>query len=154
MNNEHEINEALKRVKYPGFAKDIVSLGLIQEVRTQDSTASVIFSTLTADDNIKDKLREAVITELSTVKDITEVEVNFDTQTTPDHDEHQGLSPKREIQGVTYIIPVASGKGGVGKSTVAVNLAAALARKGLKIGLLDLDIYGPSIPLMLGLKQM
>lgn len=154
MNDEQKINEALRRVKYPNFDKDILTLGLVKEVRIDKGAAIVIFSAMAADDRIKDLLRESVTKELTGVAGITAVEVGFETPAPSEDGEHQGLPPKREIPGVAYVIPVASGKGGVGKSTVAVNLAAALSHKGLKVGLLDLDIYGPSIPLMLGLKQM
>ncbi|MDZ7261800.1 MAG: Mrp/NBP35 family ATP-binding protein, partial [candidate division KSB1 bacterium] len=109
----------------------------------------VVFSALSSDDNEKRALQKAVIRELSGIPEIKDIKMQFG----PVASNRQSLPPKRPIPGVTYTIPVASGKGGVGKSTVTVNLAAALSLKGLKVGILDLDIYGPNIPLMVGVQE-
>ncbi len=154
MNGEYILTMVLKNVKYPGFDKDIISLGLVKEVKNNDGAVRVVFLPMNCDDKMKQVLREAVTTEFLSLPGMEHIEVHFDAAPTTRPIGRQSLPPKQQIPGIAHIIPIASGKGGVGKSTVAVNLAAALSLKGLQVGILDLDLYGPSIPMMMGLQEM
>ncbi len=145
------IEKALSTVKYPGFDKDIIALGMVEEVAGDDNLVVVKMKALTAADDTREKLANEIKNALS-IEGIN-CEVRFPESGQPGQQPPQRseLPPKQAIPGVKNTIPVASGKGGVGKSTVSVNLAIALAKAGHSVGLLDLDAYGPSIHTMLGL---
>ncbi|GMT42378.1 MAG: iron-sulfur cluster carrier protein [bacterium] len=150
----HEkILSALSTVKYPGFDKDIVTLGMVEEVSVKSGAVHVNMKKLTAGDDTKNALAREIghaVSELGfSAKVVFAGSASSDALPPPHHE----MPPKKEIKDVKYIVPVASGKGGVGKSTTAVNLSVTLARQGLRVGLLDLDVYGPSIPTMLGLEE-
>jgi ATP-binding protein involved in chromosome partitioning len=149
---KEKITKALSTVKYPGFSKDIIALGMVEEAAGDGDAVIVRMKPLTAGDDTRQKLSSEITAALS--KEGLKCEVRFSGP--PSQQQQQPPrpepAPKREIAGVKNIIPVASGKGGVGKSTVAANLAVALAKAGHKVGLLDLDVYGPSIPTMLGIS--
>lgn len=160
MVSKEEILKALAKVKEPDSGNDIASLGMISDV--QISPNRDVFFAIEVDPAkgaILEPLRqqaERVVTAVKGVGKVTAVltaEHNAPTQTrTPAPDPHNfEKSPKLDLP-VRHIIAVASGKGGVGKSTVAANLAVNLAENGQKIGLLDADIYGPSQPRMMGLE--
>ena len=149
------IEKALSTVKYPGFDKDIITLGMVEEVAGDDNLVVVKMKALTAAGETREKLTEDIKNTLA-IEGIN-CEVRFPDPQQPGRQPGQQppqppeLPPKQAIVGVKNVIPVASGKGGVGKSTVSVNLAIALAKAGHRVGLLDLDAYGPSIHTMLGL---
>jgi ATP-binding protein involved in chromosome partitioning len=149
------IEKALSTVKYPGFDKDIIALGMVEEVAGDDNLVVVKMKSLTAAGETREKLIEDIKNRLA--KEGLNCEVQFPDPKQPVQQpgeqppQRREPMPKRPIVGVKNIIPVASGKGGVGKSTVSVNLAIALAKAGHRVGLLDLDAYGPSIHTMLGL---
>jgi ATP-binding protein involved in chromosome partitioning len=143
---EEQIREALKQVKFPGFNRDIVSFGIVKSVAANAVAVHVI----TRDPNIPAQIERDVREALKPFGKI-------DVQMTAEQPPQSGQVPmtgqtagKPGIPGVKSIIAVASGKGGVGKSTVAVNLACAMNQLGKRIGLMDADIYGPSVPKMMG----
>ncbi len=146
---EEQIREALKAVKFPGFNRDIVSFGIVKSIVIGEEV-TVTLHVVTRDANIPAQIeREAA----GALKQFGKINVQMTTQQPPSQGQMPmaGQSPSRPgIPGVKTIIAVASGKGGVGKSTVAVNLACAMNQLGKRIGLMDADIYGPSVPKMMG----
>lgn len=163
MTVKEQLLERLKTVKYPGLSRDIVSFGMVESVTVDDSGKGIVRLTLTTNDANTAKLigasiREA-IKDLTAIKDI-EVLAQYvppksQAQQVPQFGGHgtAGKPDQPLVPGAKHIIAVASGKGGVGKSTVTVNLALALAKKGKKVGILDCDIYGPSLPMMVGISE-
>ena len=145
MLNEEIVRESLRAVKYPGFSRDIVSFGLVREVRISGGDIRIQLAVSTNEPKVAARIREEAIQAVRSVPGVASVDVQVDVQApaTPD-------AGPAKIPGVRHVIAVASGKGGVGKSTVAANLALALAEAGHRTGLCDCDIYGPSIALMFG----
>lgn len=154
--NKKEIIEALSQIKYPGFKRDIVSFGFIKNIKIEEDTVVIDFAPTTRDREIISELKNKIETQLKNMKAVDSFRINLIKPGGEKQKQNQnaGQLPKKEkLPGVKNVIAVASGKGGVGKSTVAVNLAAALVKEGQKTGLLDLDIYGPSIPTMFSLQE-
>ncbi len=142
-----KILELLKRVQEPVLKEDIVSLGLVREIGVEKNNVFLHLEASVDDPVIQEELRNAIFRELQPLG-ANRVEVHFSGKA---KEEAQGTA-SLPIAGVRHVIAVASGKGGVGKSTVAVNLALALLEKGARVGLMDGDIYGPNIPIMLGIS--
>ncbi len=144
------ILNSLKKVEDPNFNKDLLILNSIKKFEVNDSTLNLDLSFTLPSSNdsaqLKDKFIYKIKEDFPSLKIIN---LTIDAKTTV----HQDLNKNQILPGVKNTIAVASGKGGVGKSTVAVNLAVVLAKEGAEVGLIDADIYGPSIPLMLGLKE-
>ncbi len=145
-----QILEELKKVKYPGFTRDIVSFGMIRDIEVGSTGVNVLLAPTTAHEETVQQIRDAVTATLSAMPGVRAVHV---TLSAPEQPQRRGPAGPQGVPGVRHVIAVASGKGGVGKSTVAVNLALALAGLGNRVGLLDADVYGPSVPLMLGLHE-
>lgn len=138
---------ALRQVEEPDLKQDLVTLNMVQNVRVEGLKVSFTVVLTTPACPLKDMIRNACITAVKhLVHPEAEVEVNLTARVT-------GMPDTKGLPNVANLIAVASGKGGVGKSTVAVNLAVALAQTGARVGLLDADIYGPSVPIMLGLED-
>ncbi len=153
--NRDEIMAILKTVNYPGFSRDIVSFGMVSEVAVTGDRIQVTLEAATSNEGQKAKLSKAVKTALNAQLKAGEVEVTINS---PEPDSRGPatagkVQPAATIPGVKFTIAVASGKGGVGKSTVAVNMAAAMSLTGARVGILDLDIYGPSLPLIMGISE-
>jgi ATP-binding protein involved in chromosome partitioning len=146
---ETEVLEALRSVIDPDLHKDVVSLGMIKNVKIEDKSLSFTFELTTPSCPLKDKLENDARVAVTSVAGERAIKINMSSNVAM----QQGVNKPTALQGVRNTIAVASGKGGVGKSTVAANLAVALAKDGAKVGLLDADIYGPSIPLMFGLQN-
>jgi ATP-binding protein involved in chromosome partitioning len=151
MLSEDQILAALKDVKYPGFNRDIVSFGLVKGVRINGTDVEAQLALATNDPKIPAAIHEAAVARLRAIPGVGRVEVRIDIQAPPAA--AAGASGPQTIAGVRHVIAVASGKGGVGKSTVAANLAIALRRAGARVGLCDCDLYGPSIALMFGANE-
>lgn len=152
--NKEQIKTALAHVLHPEVKRDLVSLDMIQDVIVQDKYISFTLEMPEKNDALAQQIQrqceEAIqkFIDKDAIVDI-QVGINVSKRTEQPQSSTQQPAAKQEIlPGVKNIIAVASGKGGVGKSTVAVNIAAALAKSGAKVGLMDTDIYGPSIPTM------
>ncbi len=145
------ITDALRNVRYPGNGKNLVELGMVEDdIRIDGNKVSfsLIFDKPT-DPFIKSVVKSAETAILTYVSPEVEIKGNIAVKTR----QSVPQKPANPLPGVKNIIGVSSGKGGVGKSTVASNLAVALAREGYKVGLLDADIFGPSVPKMFGVED-
>ncbi len=151
MMNVEQIKEVLRQVKYPGFSRDIVSFGLVKGVEVEGSDVVVKIEVATRDASIPEQIFKEVHEVLGKVSGLGTVRVDVSVKDAPEA--VGGGVGKSSIPGVKRIIAVASGKGGVGKSTVATNLAVALSKRGFKVGLCDCDLYGPSVALMFGTNE-
>lgn len=147
--SEELVIERLKEVKFPGYSRDIVSFGLVKDVKIAGSDVVVRLSIATNNPAVPAALKRDSEKVLRAICGVKSAEVIIDISNPPDV-ASAGQTGATKIAGVDHVIAVASGKGGVGKSTVSANLAAALQSSGAKVGLCDCDIYGPSISLMFG----
>jgi ATP-binding protein involved in chromosome partitioning len=149
--SETEVREALRNVKYPGFNRDIVSFGLIKSVDIDNGQIRVQLALATNDPNVPAAIKTDAEKVLRGMPGVQGAKVLIDIQAPPTG-AGTGVGAVR-IPGIKHVIAVASGKGGVGKSTVAANLAVALEQSDAQVGLCDCDIYGPSISLMFGTRE-
>ena len=150
MATPQEILEELKNVKYPGYSRDIVSFGMVRDIEVATAGITVSLAPSGAKAEAIDEIRRNVLDRVRQMTGVEQVEVVLQEAEEPRARTRGG---RAEIEGVRHVIAVASGKGGVGKSTVAVNLALALRALGHRAGLLDADVHGPSVPLMLALTD-
>lgn len=149
--SEEQIREALKSVRYPGFTRDIISFGLVKSIQVDNGEVKVQLALATNDPNIPAAIKSDAEKVLGGITGIQSAKVLIDIHAPP-AGAGAGVGATR-IPGIKHVIAVASGKGGVGKSTVAANLAVGLEQTKARIGLCDCDIYGPSISLMFGTRE-
>ena len=153
MSDEQSVRDALRQVKYPGFSRDIVSFGLVKEIQLTDGRVAVQMVLTTAEPKVAAQIRDEAQAALLGMPGITSAEVKIDIQAPAQSQSVAGTPGPARIEGVRHVIAIASGKGGVGKSTVAANLAVALSATGAVVGLCDCDLYGPSVDLMFGSNE-
>ncbi len=143
---QEDVLKALSAIIDPDLKKDVVSLGMIRDLKIENGNVSFTFVLTTPACPVKEKFEDEARRIVSGLAGVRNVQVKMDSDVT----RQKSIPERKAIEGVSNIIAVTSGKGGVGKSTVSANLACALALEGARVGLIDCDIYGPNIPIMMG----
>lgn len=146
--SEQQVLAALSQVQEPELGGDIVSRRMVKDVRIDGGSVQVTIELTTPACPLKDQIHAEVEAAVQTIAGVEQVGIEFTANTR----RPAGIPEQAPIPGVANVIAVAAGKGGVGKSTVAANLAVALALEGARVGLLDADVFGPSMPLMFGVR--
>ena len=144
---EKELIEALSTVQEPDLKRDLITLNMVKDIKINNDEVSFTVILTTPACPLKDKIKNDCVKAIKVVNENASVNINFTSNTTSLRTDKKDL-----LKGVKNIIAVVSGKGGVGKSTVASNLALAIAESGAKVGLMDADIYGPSVHIMFGVR--
>src|SRR5258707_11905602 len=147
--DQARVLEALKVVRDPDLNRDIVSLGFIKDLRLDEGRVAFTIELTTPACPVKDQMRDQARAAVMQIPGVSSVDVHMSAMV---REAVGGEGGRQPIPGVKNVIAVGAGKGGVGKTTVAVNLALALAKCGSKVGMIDGDIYGPNVPIMLGMK--
>src|ERR1700704_2241173 len=147
--NEGVVLDALRQIKDPDLHKDIVTLGFIKDLKIDGADVSFRIVLTTPACPVREEMEGAANELVSAIPGVRSVNVTMDAEVP----KGRGLGEKIAVEGVRNIVAVSSGKGGVGKSTVAVNLAVSLALNGARVGLMDADVYGPNVPIMLGAAE-
>jgi ATP-binding protein involved in chromosome partitioning len=153
---QQAILDALKTVKYPGYSRDVVSFGLVKDISANGGAISVSLQLTGGTAEIARQIKGDIEQALRNVPGVERMHVEVLAPAGATAPVQAGSPLSRQaakLPGLGRIVAIASGKGGVGKSTVSVNLACALRHLGAEVGLLDCDIYGPSIPLMMGIHD-
>ena len=148
MANEQDVLKALEQVEDPDLHRNIVSLGFVQDIRIENGRVDLRIVLTTPACPVREEMQTQAEELLKALPDVSEVNVEMDAEVRS----NQPMGNARPVEGVRNIIAVASNKGGVGKTTVSVNLAVALAKQGARVGLLDADVTGPNVPIMMGFK--
>ena len=150
-----EVLTLLQAIQYPGFSRDIVSFGMVKNVFVSKDTVEIELTIKTQNDEKKKIVVDEIKNNLSQYFKLVDIKIIDDgpQQGPPPQSPQSPVQQKFNLDHIENVIAVASGKGGVGKSTVAANIALALKEKKYTVGLLDLDIYGPSLPIILGFNE-
>jgi ATP-binding protein involved in chromosome partitioning len=146
--NEEQVLDVLKQVLDPDLRKDIVSLGFIRNLKVDGGAVKFDLNLTTPACPVRDQMRDQAVALVKALPGVASVDVNMTAEV-----RQAPAMDRTALKGVRNIVAVGSGKGGVGKSTIAVNIAAALGAAGARVGLLDGDIYGPTTPIMLGIES-
>ncbi len=146
---EQSILDGLRQIKDPDLHKDIVTLGFIKDLKIDGGNVSFRIVLTTPACPVKAEMESAAREIVGALPGVTSVSVTMDAEVP----KGRGLGEKIAVEGVRNIVAVSSGKGGVGKSTVAVNLAVSLALNGARVGVMDMDVYGPNVPIMMGASE-
>ena len=147
--NEELVLGALGQVQEPELGRDLVSLGMVKELRIEGANVGFTLELTTPACPLRDQIEREARQAVEALPGVSEVQIQFTANVPTD-----GKSRGRIDRPIRNAVAVASGKGGVGKTTVAVNIAVSLARAGARVGLLDADIYGPNVPTMMGVDHM
>ena len=147
MPSKEQIERALRGVRHPAYGRNIVEMGLVREIGTSNGNVSFELQNTLAEPSVAEGVLAGAVSSVKALDPTARVDAKL---TSAARANPAGSTGKGSIPGVRNIIPVASGKGGVGKSTASANLAVALAASGARVGLLDADVYGPSIPHIMG----
>ncbi len=155
MFTQEAVLNALKKVKYPGYSRDIVSFGLVKDIQIEDSAVGILIELTSPSPEVGEKIAEdARLTLRNELPGLSDAHVQVRVPSAAPGASSPGAPGTRNrLPNIRRVVAVASGKGGVGKSTCSANLACALRHIGARVGLLDGDIYGPSIPLMMGIQD-
>jgi ATP-binding protein involved in chromosome partitioning len=147
--SEQMVLDALRQIQDPDLHKDIVTLGFIKDLKIEGGKVSFRIVLTTPACPVKEQMEGAAKELVGALPNVESVNVKMDAEVP----KGRGLGEKVSVTGVKNIIAISSGKGGVGKSTVAVNVAVSLALDGAHVGLMDADVYGPNVPIMLGVSN-
>jgi ATP-binding protein involved in chromosome partitioning len=147
--DQASVLEALKVVRDPDLNRDIVTLGFIKDLKIDGGRVAFTIELTTPACPVKDQMRDQARAAVTQLPGVSAVDVTMSARV---REAVGSDGPRQSIPGVKNVIAVGAGKGGVGKTTVAVNLAIALAKCGGKVGIIDADIYGPNVPIMLGIN--
>ena len=153
--DKNKVKELLSKINYPGFNRDIISFGMVKDIQIKSENVSIYLKITSQNEEKKNLLIQTIKKHLtdhfSSVSVIIDDKDNGNSP--PESSSAQIPTIEPILPKVKHVVAIASGKGGVGKSTVASNIACGLKHKGCTVGLLDLDIYGPSLPIILGVNQ-
>ena len=153
MTTVEEANQALSKILDTGSQKNVIELGWIKNVRVAVPRSIITLALPSYANSQRDRIVQEARKILLNFPDIEDVQIELDNNAAHSNNDENNSPQLQSIKGIKQVIAVSSGKGGVGKSTIAVNLACSLAKLGLKTGLLDADIYGPNTPSMLGVSE-
>jgi len=153
MIDDKRIRDSLQAVLHPKLKKSLIDLGMIRKISIKDDVVTLTLALKSE----RSPLREVFVGEIekavASLPEVSAIEVKIETLSKQEYEKLFPKAPLKGIERVQNFLAVASGKGGVGKTTIAVNVALALVKQGYRVGLLDADVYGPSVPLMLDLSD-
>ena len=150
--NRERITRVLKNVNYPGFNRDIISFGLLKDIVVEGSKVTLSIVLPKPDPDVQSAIEEEVRKAVFAIPGVEDISLKIASRQQKQISSDAG-GEKSKLPDIKYYIAVASGKGGVGKSTIATNLSLAISKKRENVGLMDADIWGPSAPLMMGIKE-